>query len=37
VTQQHTFVLVDADGTLTRQPAYGRDVDLADLVRSTFG
>jgi peroxiredoxin len=37
VTQQHTFVLIDADGTVIRRPAYGRDVDLAGLVRSTFG
>lgn len=37
VTQQHTFVLVGADGSVTTHPAYGKDVDLADLVRSTFG
>lgn len=37
VTQQHTFVLVAADGSVTTHPAYGKDVDLSDLVRSTFG
>lgn len=37
VTQQHTFVLVDADGSVTTHPAYGKDVDLGDLIRSTFG
>lgn len=37
VTQQHTFVLIGADGSVTRHPAYGKDVDLAALVRSTFG
>ncbi|WP_404385157.1 redoxin domain-containing protein [Knoellia locipacati] len=37
ITQQHTFVLVGADGTVTTHPAYGRDVDLDALVRSTFG
>jgi hypothetical protein len=37
VTQQHTFVLVGADGTVTREAAYGKDVDLPGLVRTTFG
>ncbi|MEO7269166.1 MAG: redoxin family protein [Knoellia sp.] len=37
VTQQHTFVLIGADGSVTRHPAYGKDVDLTALVRSTFG
>lgn len=37
VAQQHTFVLIKADGTVTSHPAYGKDIDVADLVRSTFG
>jgi peroxiredoxin len=37
VAQQHTFFLVRADGTVTRHPAYGKDLDLTALVRSTFG
>ena len=37
VRQQHTFVLVGADGKVSSHPAYGHDIDVADLVRSTFG
>lgn len=37
VTQQHTFVLVSADGTVTKRPAYGKTIDLSELVSSTFG
>ncbi len=37
VAQQHTYVLVSKDGTVTRKPAYGKDIDVAELARSTFG
>ncbi len=37
ISQQHSFVLVAADGSTTTEVAYGGQVDLADLVAQTFG
>ena len=37
VTQQHTFVLVGADGQATTVPAYGGSVDLDATIAQQFG
>ena len=37
IVQQHSFVLVDADGSVESVTAYGTDLDLAELIDQTFG
>lgn len=37
ISQQHSFVLVDAGGAVQKVAAYGSDVDIGDLVDKTFG
>ena len=37
IAQQHSFVLVAADGTTTTEAAYSGQIELADLVGDTFG
>lgn len=37
ISQQHSFVLVDAEGSVESVTAYGRDLDLPELIDQTFG
>ncbi len=37
ISQQHSFVLVGADGQVDSVTAYGSDIDLDGLVKETFG